>query len=257
MSRIRPFRALRRPPGVGPPVGHRPGRAARGHRHAAARRAARPHGVRRVGGRALRLPAGRPHRGRVRGRRASLRRRAGPRARGGAGPAGRQPGQAHGDRRGAGAGRVAAPRRSDLPPGSRRADGVTAAARLRRARWPRAAGLAGAPGRRDRRPRRGADRLRPLHRRRSPPGRGFARGLAAARRARRLERPVRRAPDGRVAAVGVPPAGARPGRPRRAGRRARAGLHGRAARLGTGPRDRLVRALRRAPLVRRHAAYRW
>ena len=49
----------RRPPGVGPPAGHRPRRAARGHRHAAARRAARPHGVRRVGGRALRLPAGR------------------------------------------------------------------------------------------------------------------------------------------------------------------------------------------------------
>ena len=143
-----------------------------------------------------------------------------------------------------------------LPPGSGRADDVAAAARLRRTQWPRAAGLAGATGRCHRGPRRGADRLRPLHRRRSPPGRGLARGLAAARRARGREHPVRRAPDGRFAAVGVPPAGARPGGPRRAGRRARAGLLGRAARLGTGPRDWLVRALRRAPLVRRHAACR-
>ena len=37
---------------------------------------------------------------------------------------------------------------------------------------------------------------------------------------------------------------------------ARAGLHGRAARLGSGPRVRFVRALRRAPLVCRHAAHR-
>ena len=189
-----------------------------------------------------------------------LRRRAGARARGGAGPAGREPGQAH--------------ETTDAPPalvallhhaGPAYARGFW----TRLTASPPLLDFAG-PGGLEQRvwrvpaggvtdgPRRRAGRRRPLHRRRSPPGRGRARGLAAARRARRLERPVRRAPDGRAAALGVPPAGARPGRPRaelvgrcssRASRSSRATRHPprRPARSGCTPSGRWYDVTPRAP----------
>ena len=58
VSAVRPFPARVVRPDVGPAPGQRAVRAARGHRHAPARGAGRPGGVRRVGAGAVRLPAG-------------------------------------------------------------------------------------------------------------------------------------------------------------------------------------------------------
>ena len=56
---------------------------------------------------------------------------------------------------------------------------------------------------------RGAGRSRPLHRRRPPPGRGRARGVAARRQARGRRSALRHPPDGRPAAVRLPSPGDR------------------------------------------------
>ena len=157
-----------------------------------------------------------PHRRRVRRRGAGLRRRPGARARGRVRPAGRGPGLA--------------PHDDDAPPAlvtllhragpefTRTIEEVQQTPPILDFAGPR--GLQQTVWRRGRGPATAAlveelARGGLLHRRRPPPGRGPARGVAAGRQARRRRPAGRRPPDGRAAALRLPPPGVRdPSTPR-------------------------------------------
>ena len=192
---------------------HRSRRAAGGHGHPAAGGPTRPSGVRPVAAGTVRLPPGRPRRHRRRGRGPNVRRRAGARTRGRAGPARPQSGRARRhDRASSGAGGSAARRRTHLPADARGRGRDQAAARVH---WPRRTPperVAGPRRCRDRRPRRRAVRRPPLHRRRPPPGRRGVGRVACGRLSRRFQRARRAARDGRPAALGVPSPDHRTGR---------------------------------------------
>ena len=92
-----------------------------------------------------------------------------------------------------------------LHPHARRGVQDAADPRLRRSHPPSADGVARRRGGGHREPRRRAGRRGPLHRRRPPPGRSRALDMAPGRRARGRRRALRDPPDGRPAALRVPP----------------------------------------------------